>query len=479
MTILRRPPAFPVVAAAGTAVGMYLFGSAGGLAAVFLPAAVGAGILPLYRRTAVFCIACGLGAWIALIPQISDRQDFLPFPPDQVALVTGTAAGDSRTASSGAIWFPLQIDAAQTAHGETGTARSTARVLYRTGPAVAAGQRVQVHGRLNEGGWLQASHLQPLGWAGQGARYRAALRTRLQRELRLVSPATAGLAEALLLGRLDSMEPEVRELFETTGTLHLLALSGMHLGILVGGPVVLLRRLAGQRTALLAGLLLMLMFVWIIGPRSSLLRAGGFFALAACWMLSGRRVHSPTVLAQVFLLLAVFGPSLPAEIGFQLSFAAVAGILLFSPPLLSFMYNRLPAAGRPLYGSLAAGVGASVAGLPVAAMVWGVWYPIGIILTLLAVPLITLIMYLCLLLLAGYGLLLPALLLSPLETAAAYLVRGLLGILGGCAGLGRVPLGGMPGAVVTAMVVTAALLPVVWWQHTRVRLCEESCITAN
>lgn len=154
-----------------------------------------------------------------------------------------------------------------------------------------------------------------------------------------------GLLCALLLGIRDGVLWEVRDLFARTGAAHVLALSGMHLGILFWGLHVLLQRvlfLAWAR-ALLSVLIVLLLwlFVGLTGFSTSLVRASVMMSLFVFsqWRLGGYASWHSWFMA--FLLILLFDPGAFFSIGFQLSFAAVAGILLFYAPLSRLFVFRL------------------------------------------------------------------------------------------------------------------------------------------
>ncbi len=477
MKSLRRIP-YPTAAAVGIAAGAYLFGNTGCIM-ILSVAAAGIAISPFRSRWGIVITACSLGMWLSALPGITAAQEYTPFPAESVVQVSGSARMDSRKTASGAYWFVLDADRMSNALGESGTSRIVLRVLSQTDPRVGAGQQVDVTGQLTESGWMRASSVLQKGWSYSLPYLRHRVRSTVRRELRLISPVTAGMAETLLMGSGDDIDPHIRGLFETTGLLHILALSGMHLGILVGLPVSLLKRVIGLRFALLCGIALVLVFIWFIGVRSSLMRAGVFFSIAAVWIGSGRAVRPLVVLSQSFLLLAVCAPFLIHETGFQLSFAAVAGILVFSPPILSLMRNNLPGRAGFLYPPLAAGIGASIGGLPIAASVWGVWYPLGILLTLIAVPVITILMYMCILMLVGYLCMFPGIILAPLEYSVSQIVRLFTAVLGLFSGRLQISLSGPEGTILWTMIMILSVLPVFWWHRTRTHLCEESCTTRN
>jgi competence protein ComEC len=164
------------------------------------------------------------------------------------------------------------------------------------------------------------------------------LRGRVQEAIVELYGAQAPLVEALVLARREGLAPEVREAFALSGTAHLLAISGFHVGVVAGLLLTLFRRL-GVRRAGAAGLSALGCWAYVgaIGAPHAAARAA---TLVTVWALSrqggrigGRPVHPAGALASAALLLMLIHPLAPGEIGFQLSFAGCAGLLALRPPM--------------------------------------------------------------------------------------------------------------------------------------------------
>ena len=139
---------------------------------------------------------------------------------------------------------------------------------------------------------------------------------------------------AIALGADDELSPEAREAFRASGLAHLLAVSGGNVALLVAAVLVLVwvgggTRVGGHVCALVA----VVGYVGLVGPSPSVVRAGVAGVLAsAAWLLS--RPSDPWHLyaAGLAVLLCV-NPYNLLDPGFQLSFAAVAAIILVAPRL--------------------------------------------------------------------------------------------------------------------------------------------------
>lgn len=169
-----------------------------------------------------------------------------------------------------------------------------------------------------------------------------------------------GVAAAMLTASRGWMTPEFREPFDRTGTSHLLAISGLHLGVLgallwfVVGLFInrspwLLRRYGRRRASALFVLLTLTSYVVMIGAPTSARRALLMVTVTVVAYALMRSFCSIHALAAAALALIAIQPSIVFEVGFQLSFAATLGILLFwrgrppwlkRPPLKDFDTRR-------------------------------------------------------------------------------------------------------------------------------------------
>lgn len=151
------------------------------------------------------------------------------------------------------------------------------------------------------------------------------------------SKADRAVTEALVLGVTSGLDPEVAQPFASTGTLHVLAVSGMHVGIIYAIILVLLSPLtfwSGNRwTTAGISLLLLWFYALITGLSPSVLRAVVMFSLMTAARPFGVRTNIWNTLAASVFLLILSDPFLISRIGFLLSYLAVAGIVWIAPML--------------------------------------------------------------------------------------------------------------------------------------------------
>lgn len=154
----------------------------------------------------------------------------------------------------------------------------------------------------------------------------------------------ASLASALLLGLKKEFPQEAKDWFSKTGTSHLLAISGMHIGILTYllNTFLINFLFVSRRKTIWLIIPIMSVFVILVGAPASAIRALLMALVLLYGQYLGRPSHSFNALIFVACLMLLFNPFLLAfDIGFQLSFLAMIGILFFSQPFFHF-FSSLP-----------------------------------------------------------------------------------------------------------------------------------------
>lgn len=142
-----------------------------------------------------------------------------------------------------------------------------------------------------------------------------------------VAPEVKGVALALLLGNRFQLPFETEAAFMASGTMHLLAISGLHVGMLC---VFLLRTmnllLVNRRTALLTTALICVVYAMVTDLRPSVVRATVFFLVFVAAELNGRRVRISSLLSITAIIMLLVQPELVFNTGAWLSFLSVAAL---------------------------------------------------------------------------------------------------------------------------------------------------------
>ena len=160
-------------------------------------------------------------------------------------------------------------------------------------------------------------------------RVRSQLRKRLNEMIwRHVDEKHAPFAAAILLGNREQLSSVERERFLKTGTVHLLAISGLHIGILAA-LFFLLYRIGVMRrsTALLCTIAFVIFYAWLVEFRPPVLRASILIVLFSIARLMGKSGLSYNLLALAGLIVLAFNPADLFQIGPQFSFLAVTTII--------------------------------------------------------------------------------------------------------------------------------------------------------
>ncbi len=153
-----------------------------------------------------------------------------------------------------------------------------------------------------------------------------------------VHAGTAQLLKALLAGQRSGMDPQTVAAFRAAGASHILALSGLHLGILYGFLQGLLRPLGHSRAAAAlrstACVAAAAFYLAMTGASPSLVRAFLFIVFGEiARLLPGRRRRSVNVFCAALTVQLAVSPTVVGSLGFQLSYLAMLGIVLVFPRL--------------------------------------------------------------------------------------------------------------------------------------------------
>ena len=158
------------------------------------------------------------------------------------------------------------------------------------------------------------------------------------------------VVKALAYGYQDEIPAVIEESFRQSGAIHLLALSGMHLGLLYGLLLKLLALIGNSPTAKRIRSTVIIAALWAFtiftGCGVSILRAAVMFSLYEAGVLAGRRRNGLNALSLSAIIITVADSSAPSGISFQLSYAAMTAIFLIFPHLRAIVKTRNRISGR-------------------------------------------------------------------------------------------------------------------------------------
>ncbi len=442
---MKKEAVAPIVplgcAAAGTfyvlyAAAVYGMQLSRGAVLFFLSGAVGcicfAVLQPLLRqRACFFAVAAGvlIGLYAALYVQSRLMPPKTLADMHKVCTVAAECAGDPVPAGSDFYRVPVQLMACADTDGRQFSAKGSMTLLlpaalirgsYAGGitrigkkaagfntawhfllpqlPEPAActdicrfytkGMRLFLHGRCTEDGtafFARSEHPLFLGWASRLARLRAVFRFRLMRLLYDCQQA-GGLLLALLAADKMFLPAECSESFKYAGLSHILALSGMHLSLIAAAAAQSAVIFRNKRQAVLFSCIAVLLFVWFAGSTPSLSRSLGMLVIAVAGRALGVRPPLLSVLCAAVTCHIAVNPADAVRIGFMLSYAACAGIILIGDAVSTLMKGKVP---YRLLDSLSASAGAYLFTVPLVAGFAGFIAPAGIAASCIVSPLIS------------------------------------------------------------------------------------------
>jgi competence protein ComEC len=149
----------------------------------------------------------------------------------------------------------------------------------------------------------------------------------------------ASLLAGILLGVESGITQEVREEFNATGTTHIIAISGFNITIIAGLFVSLLGRWLGARRGALAAGMAILVYTILVGADAAVVRAAIMGGLALAARRLGRESEGLTALTASAVAMTLFNPQILWDVGFQLSFAATLGLILYGERLHNGFVN--------------------------------------------------------------------------------------------------------------------------------------------
>lgn len=345
-----------------------------------------------------------------------DADHFVPFLPDRafveaegfVASEPERIKGDYRV-----VFDVRQLAVEDAVHAVSGKAL----IRFRAGTAVPAYRdwmRLQVQlyqpsqprnpGAFDYRAFLQRRGLDALGtvrkrsqilahregaddwWARVILPVRGVIRGAIEQNL---SGGPAGLLKGVLLGAKKAVPEEVKTAFAQTGVNHVLAVSGLHVG-LIAGAVFFTLKMLGVRRGITAGLTIcaLVFYALITGLPPSVVRAATMGCVALLGIVGQRDIDGGNILGIAGLGLLIARPQDLFDVGFQLSFVATGGILVLYRPLRDLMPVERGWCDTWIAGPLAVSVAAQVTTLPFVVSYFGLVSVVGLIANLIVVPLV-------------------------------------------------------------------------------------------
>ncbi|MEI2740550.1 MAG: ComEC/Rec2 family competence protein [Chitinophagaceae bacterium] len=153
-----------------------------------------------------------------------------------------------------------------------------------------------------------------------------------------------GLAEALLIGYKDDLEQSLVQSYTNTGVVHIIAISGLHLGLIYWLLALLLKPLKKRRKTRWLSPVLIITGLWLFsllaGAQPSILRSALMFTCIVLGESLSRKTSIYNTMAVSAFILLCINPYWLWDVGFQLSYAAVLSIIIFMRPVYNWFYIK-------------------------------------------------------------------------------------------------------------------------------------------
>lgn len=339
----------------------YALGLAAGLAGALVLAALAACLLllaALHRREGSLAALALLGVAGLLVGRASERSDH---------------ACASRALAASRVIAELQQDAAP---GEFVIARqagegcsASVAIAVRRGRA-PAGSRVSVHGHATMGARGLAifdAEIERLAAPGMLARLRSAAGRTIDDAFGTDAP----LAKALLIADTRGLSPEIRDRYAAAGLVHMLSISGLHVGIIAMAVLLVMRAVRlSVRTALIATTVVTALYVAMIGAPAPAVRSAvmlGAGAASRIW----QRPTSPWAALALGAAVPLGDPRVVLDLGYQLSVAGMVSLIASGALERRWVKPRFDGAARTVVASLLTSTVACVVTGPLVAASFG------------------------------------------------------------------------------------------------------------
>ncbi len=379
---------------------------------------------PQFRLISVALCSFALGALLWNVRHADPPGDPVSQLVDSAPSTRWTMTGrvqrtDLFIENAASLRFTLDVDEVA-AGGLTYQARGRVQVRWRdpSGP-VFTGQRIQAEGTVtnqigtvNPGIYDAKDHLKsedifaqltvrtPEGvkileegpwWSlrYQTARFRV-VQAAWFREI--TPPQVLPFIYAVWLGDRSHLPRDVYATYRLSGIAHILAVSGVHVGIIFASTMFGLRLfMRNGRYRALVAMVTVVLFAFVAGASVTSLRAALMVCIYLVAELFDREPDTPTALSLAAIFFLGHNPDVLYHIGFQLSFASVASILIFTPSIERLL-GLLPGVVRQ---TVAVSLAVQILPVPLSAFYFHVLPVCGPLVNLVAVPLLTVVLWLC------------------------------------------------------------------------------------
>jgi len=352
----------------------------------------------------VFLTSCICALCIHIPFALQEANQYWGMPPEQVTRVFGKAVDDSRPHKGGGSKITLSLNRAEDRFGTLVESQGQLTIFSSDSIKIYQGQKLSVPVHLFQSSSTSddtkkndyhfgTSYRPPgvVGFSSPLLQARAEVLSKMKAKLKSIGSESPPLLEALLLGYKNENSHRLCTLFRRAGCAHLLALSGMHLGVLSLGVLVCFVPLFGRRGAVVLSLSILVFYLFLVGVRPSMLRAVIMYAVGSMgFLFIGAKPDPFHLLCVTFVIQSLVSPQDAYSLGFQLSYIALMGICLWTRAVARCIPALIPPLARDAFAATSA---AQCCSAFILVKSFGVLYPGGLLAPLVLTPLVTLWMW--------------------------------------------------------------------------------------
>ncbi|MBI3153058.1 MAG: ComEC/Rec2 family competence protein [Chloroflexi bacterium] len=163
----------------------------------------------------------------------------------------------------------------------------------------------------------------------------------LEKTYRLYHDPEASLLAGILFGVDTGLPRKLQDAFKNTGTAHIIAISGFNIAIIAGIFFSIFKNLTNERLGAIIAVIGIFMYAFLVGGDAAVMRAAFMGSVALLARQLGRRNMGMNALMTVALVMALINPLVLWDVGFQLSFFATLGLILYAEPFSNFTANLI------------------------------------------------------------------------------------------------------------------------------------------
>jgi len=334
-----------------------------------------------------------------LLPLLRSPLPQLPFSSDKIASIEGVLLSDATPLKGKRFLYKIKINSATSITNITASSKGAVKVIAR-GDYLYRGSLVRViNPRFDpDYNYLNKLFYNPLPMVNsrevillkesKQSYYRNKVAKPIFEAIEKID-AGDGLVSALLTGNRIDLDPVLTKNIRKAGCAHILALSGMHLGVVTMFVLFLFKKIAGGKKAIIAAFVFNFLFALFAGMSVPLLRAFIFFSIINFAKITGRAVDIGKLFVLSFVITVLLAPDEAGDLSFHYSFLAMAGIIFFCPYFFRIFLGFTP----PLLASqFAFTIAAQLPSLVLSSIVFGELYSSGIIASIIVSFLVTIFM---------------------------------------------------------------------------------------